>query len=48
MNMCVLVYFHHCKLTLDHYKLSLNMDDEIIYLNESLTLKKLNVKFMLK
>ncbi len=39
--MCVWVCFQRCNLILDDYKLNLNMEDENIYLDEYLTLKKI-------
>ena len=44
LRMCIWVCFQRCKLILDFYKINLNMEDENIYLDEYLTLKKLNLK----
>ena len=44
IRMCIWVCFQRYKLILDDYKLNLNVEDENNYLDEYLTLKKLNLK----
>ena len=44
LRMCVWICFQRFKLVLDNYRLVLDMDDENNYLDEYLTLKKLNLK----
>ncbi len=42
--MCIWVGFQRCKIVLDYREIYLNMEDENNYLDEYLTLKKLNLK----
>ncbi len=42
--MCIWVIFQRCKVVLGRHELYLNMEDENNYLDEYLTLKKLNLK----
>ena len=44
LRMCIWVLFQRYKLILNDYKINLNMDDENNYLDEYLTLNKLNLK----
>jgi hypothetical protein len=44
IRMCIWVGFQRCKLVLDYHNLHLNMEDENNYLDEYLTLNKLNLK----
>ena len=44
LRMCIWVLFQRYKLILNDYKINLNMEDENNYLDEYLTLKKLNLK----
>ncbi len=44
MRKCIWVCFQRYKPLLDDYKINLNMEDENNYLDECLTLKKLNLK----
>ena len=42
--MCIWVLFQRYKLILNDYKINLNMEDENKYLDEYLTVNKLNLK----
>jgi hypothetical protein len=44
LRMCIWVLFQRYKLILNDYKINLNMEDENNYLDEYLTLNKLNLK----
>ncbi len=44
LRLCVWIFFQRCKMILDDCKLNLNLDDENNYLDEYLTLNKLNLK----
>ena len=44
IRMCAWVCFKRCKLILDYYKLTLDIDDENNYFDEYLILKELNLK----
>ena len=44
IRMCIWVCFKRCNFILDDYKIILDMDDEIDFFEEYLTLKKLNLK----
>ena len=43
LRMCIWVLFQRCKIILDKYKLNMD-DDEDIFFEEYLKLKKLNLK----
>ena len=44
LRMCIWICFKRCKIILNDYKINLNMEDENNYLDEYLTLRKLNLK----
>ena len=44
LRMCVWIFFQRYKLILNDYKINLNMEDENKYLDEYLTVNKLNLK----
>jgi hypothetical protein len=45
--MCIWVGFQRCKIVLDYRGIYLNMEDENNFLNEYLTLDKLNLNFLM-